>query len=284
MGAEPAGVKGEVRIAYGFPVSLTWEGIGDMEPHPRVVRSGDTLTFLPPRRSIPGAASGWPPYYEDALVPYGTGTDVTGVEWGVQWVPAVSPLPTDSDDEPLVAGDLGEWLTPTRLRLVTPGTAARVMAHRVGLNPQTLPNIPGVSDPRVIVDQAYDASGLPAEITVVDSGYTDYLGLPPFSATMTEDAPALMVMVECDAGPEGAHGELVLTGAFDIANEHNRSTHPDYVEADHPWSHYGSAWGPYTVELWMGGATPPPPDPGESTGWRVGVTAGSPTGWTCAQH
>lgn len=284
MGAEPAGVKGEVRIAYGFPVSLTWEGIGDMEPHPRVVRSGDTLTFLPPRRSIPGAVSGWPPYYEDALVPYGTGTDVTGVEWGVQWVPAVSPLPTDSDDEPLVAGDLGEWLTPTRLRLVTPETAARVMAHRVGLNPQTLPNVPGVSDPRVIVDQEYDASGLPAEITVVNSGYTDYLGLPPFSATMTEDAPALMVMVECDAGPEGAHGELVLAGAFDIANEHNHSTHPDYVEADHPWSHFGPEWGPYTVELWMGGATPPPPDPGESTGWRVGVTAGSPTGWTCAQR
>ena len=279
MGAEPSGVKGAVRIASGFPVSLTWTGIADMEPHPRVVRSGDTLTLLPPRRTP--EMSFFAPYFESALVPYGTGA--TSVEWGVPWPPAVAPLPTDSDSEPSVPGNLGEWLTPTRLRLVTSGSAARIMAHRNGGNPQTLPNIPGVSDPRVIVDQAYDASGLPAEITVVNSGYTDYLGLPPFSATMTEDAPALMVMVECDAGPEGASGELVLTGAFDVANAHNHSLDPDYVESDHPWSHYGSAWGPYTVELWMGGAVPPP-DPVGPSGWRVGVTAGSPTGWTCAQH
>lgn len=282
MGAEPAGVKGAVRIASGFPVSLTWTGIADMEPHPQVDRSGDTLTLLPPRRTP--EMSFFAPYFESALVPYGTGA--TSVEWGVPWPPAVAPLPT-TRLAPSVPGDLGEWLTPTRLRLVTPETAARVMAHRNGGNPQTLPNVPGVSDPRVIVDQAYDASGLPAEITVVNSGYTRYLGWPPISSVQTKAAPALMVLVECDAGPEGASGELVLTGAFDIANEYNHSTHPDYVEADHPWSHYGSAWGPYTVELWMGGATPPPdpaagPLPDEQA-WRTeGRVWGRRAGWSYA--
>lgn len=276
MGAEPPGVKGAVRIASGFPVSLTWTGIADMEPHPRVVRSGDTLTLLPPRRTP--EMSSFAPYFESALVPYGTGA--TSVEWGVPWPPAVAPLPTD-DSEPSVPGNLGEWLTPTRLRLVTPGSAARIMAHRNGGNPQTVGSAPGF-DTRVIVDQAYDASGLPAEISVVGDGYTSYLGWPPISSVQTEEAPALMVLVECDAGPEGASGELVLTGAFDAANAHNHSPDPDYVESDHPLSHYGSTWGPYTVELWMGGATPPP-DPVGPYGWRVGVATGGPGGWTCAQ-
>jgi len=41
----------------------------------------------------------------------------------------------------------------------------------------------------------------------------------------------------------------------------------------------GETW-EFTVEVWVN-TTPPPP---VSTGWRVGVTAGSPTGWTCVQH
>ena len=291
----------------GMPVSVSTAG---MPAVGSAVVVGSTITVtvtLTPPVGLPVPGIGRPPvlarsavYLPGGLVDYGTYPLHVVYQGGLDVVfgTPIAPLATSSGPPPV-------WVTPTLLRVFVDdgwpvgemadgpwfalSAAASLRAAYLGLGGVTpgpdqtvTPDPSALSAPYAVAVDGWFAQTRVDPSVVSPPGYWPE---PPGGGTWWPDAGAAWSVDTPSRGwrVDVAPGTVdVLT--FEVAA--SIGTGAPYFDLDMPTdAAYTSSWPAgetwtYTVEVWIN-TTPPPP---VSTGWRVGVTAGSPTGWTCVQH
>lgn len=247
---------------------------------PSTGESGRIPPFVSAFLHLPGGGyrpTGWDGVPVESL-PVVPAADVY-LSWGCPLRPRVQ------GSSPGGSISVGVWVTPTLLRVVcadtAPGSGGQfALAANFGEAPGVSSASPGPDD---LTDPPYAVTwtGYGSEGVHVDLGGSP----PPPEVSWATAHPERAWGVDIEAGTTEVLTFVVTTA---VGAGEPYETYPllgGWFEWGTP-SHdtYTSSWPAgetweFTVEVWVN-TTPPPP---VSNGWRVGVTAGSPTGWTCTQ-